>query len=183
MKKHVLFIQGGGDDGYTADAKLAGSLKASLGNDYELSYPQLQTDESLPDFGWPAQIGNEIDRIKGDVILVGHSLGASLMLKYLSETKIEKKINGIFLLATPFWSGDEDWVKGLMLRNDFAERLPENVPIFLYHCMDDEEAPFEHLALYVQKLPQATVHTIKKGGHQFNNDLGFVAKDIVSTFR
>jgi pimeloyl-ACP methyl ester carboxylesterase len=103
MKKHVLFIQGGGHDGYTADAKL---------------------------------------------------------------------------LATPFWSGNEEWVKGLELRNDFADQLPENIPIFLYHCMDDEEAPFEHLFMYAQKLPQATVHEIRKGGHQFNNDLKFVAKDI-----
>ena len=178
MKKHVLFIQGGGNGGYEADAKLADSLKAALGNGYEVIYPQLQSDESVSDFGWPGQIGKEINDITGDVILVGHSLGASLILKYLSETKIQKKISGIFLIATPFWSGDEDWVKGLTLQPDFAGKLPGNIPIFLYHSMDDEEVPFEHLSLYAQKLPQATVHEIKKGGHQFNNDLTFVAEDI-----
>jgi predicted alpha/beta hydrolase family esterase len=178
MKKHVLFIQGGGDDGYEADAKLADSLKAALGHDYEMNYPQMQSDESVSDFGWPGQIGKEINAINGDVILVGHSLGASLILKYLSETKIQKKICGIFLIATPFWSGDEAWVKGLMLKNDFADKLPENIPIFLYHSIDDDVVPFEHLSLYAQKLPQATVHEIKTGGHQFNNDLKFVAKDI-----
>jgi predicted alpha/beta hydrolase family esterase len=180
MKKHVLFIQGGGDNGYEADAKMVDSLKAALGNGYEVSYPELPGDESVSDFGWPGQIGAAINAIKGDVILVGHSLGASLMLKYLSETKIQKKISGIFLIATPFWSGDEDWVKGLTLQHDFSGKLPENIPIFLYHSMDDEEVPFEHLSLYAQKLPQAIVHEIKKGGHQFNDDLKFVAKDIIA---
>lgn len=178
MKKHVLFIQGGGDDGYEADAKLVDSLKAALGSDYEVSYPQLQSDENVSDFGWPRQIGKEIHDIERDVILVGHSLGASLMLKYLSEAKIQKKISGIFLIATPWWSGDEDWVKGLKLQHDFAGKLPENVPIFLYHSIDDEVVPFEHLSLYTQKLPQAIIHEIKEGGHQFNNDLTFIAMDI-----
>jgi predicted alpha/beta hydrolase family esterase len=178
VTKHVLFIQGGGNGGYEADAKLVGSLKAALGNGYEVSYPQLQMDETVPDFGWCRQIGKEISNIKGDVILVAHSLGASLVLKYLSETKIRKKISGIFLIATPFWSGQESWMKGLKLQNDFTEKLPQHIPIFLYHSMDDKEVSFDNLSVYAEKLPQAIVREIKKGGHQFSNDLQFVAKDI-----
>lgn len=178
MKKHVLFIQGGGDDGYEADAKLADSLQAVLGDAYEVSYPELQSDESVSDFDWPRQIGQAINDIEGDLILVGHSLGASLMLKYLSETNTRKKISGIFLIATPWWSGDADWVKGLKLQHDFPGKLPGDIPIFLYHSKDDDVVPFEHLSLYAQKLPQASIHEIEEGGHQFNNDLKFVAKDI-----
>jgi hypothetical protein len=36
------------------------------------------------------------------------------------------------------------------------------------------------MALYPQKLPQATVREIASGGHQLNNDLTLVAKDIKS---
>jgi len=178
MKKQVLFIQGGGDDGYNADMKMVNSLKAALGNNYEVSYPELASDESASDFGWPEEIGKAMHEIQGDVILAGHSLGASLILKYLSETRASKKISGIFLIAPPFWSGDRDWVQGLKLQPDFAENLPGGVPIFLYHCVDDEVVPFEHLSLYVQKLPQAIVREVKEGGHQFNDDLGLVAEDI-----
>lgn len=178
MKKHVLFIQGGGEDGYTADKKMVDSLQTALGNGFEVSYPALKSDESKPDFGWPEQIGEAIDDMKGDLILVGHSLGASLILKYLSENKIQKKINGIFLLATPFWSGEEDWVKGLMLKNDFPGKLPDDVPISMHYNRDDEEVPFDHLDLYASKLSQATIHKMKSGGHQFNNDLRFLAADI-----
>lgn len=92
--------------------------------------------------------------------------------------KSKKKIGGIFLISTPFWSGDEDWKQGLKLRENFPDTLPKNVPIFLYHCRDDEEVPFEHLSVYAQKLPQATVREIASGGHQLNNNLSLVANDI-----
>ena len=178
MKKHVLFIQGGGDKGYEADAVLVESLSATLGGGYEMHYPLLQTNESVSDFGWPQQIGEAINKIDGDVILVGHSLGASLILKYLSEANISKKINGVFLLATPFWSGEEEWVNGLKLRNGFADRLPADVPVFFYHSKDDKEVPVGQLSLYAEKLPRANIREVKEGGHQFNNDLGFLALDI-----
>jgi uncharacterized protein len=180
MKKNILFIQGGGgDEDYAADAKLVASLRESLGEAYAVHYPRLP-DEPGPDFGRSKQIRKEISSIKGDVILVAHSLGASMLLKYLTENEVKKKITGIFLISTPLWSGDEDWKEGLKLQEDFAEKLPKGVPIFLYHSKDDEEVPFDHLSLYAQKLPQATIREIASGGHQLDNDLTLVAKDIKS---
>ena len=180
MNKHVLFIQGGGDGGYEADTELVASLQKTLGTEYEINYPEIQDDESASDFGWPQQIGRQLSTMEHNVILVAHSLGSSMLLKYLSENVIEKKIAGIFLISTPFWSGNEDWKKGLKLREDFPEKLPEKVPVFLYHCQDDEEVPFSHLALYREKLAQATFREIQRGGHQLNNELTLVARDIKS---
>ncbi len=180
MKKNILFIQGGGETGYEADTKLSDSLQKVLGDVYDVHYPKMQTNESLPDFGWLQQIGNEITAIKGELILVGHSLGASMILKFLSENKVKKKIAGIFLISTPFWNGNEDWVKGLKLNKGFAEKLPKYIPIFMYHCRDDEEIPFEHLLHYKQKLTNALFCEIAEGGHQINNDLKIVAEDIKS---
>jgi uncharacterized protein len=176
-KHQVLFIHGGGEDGYEADAKLAVSLQGRLGAAYNVRYPQMP-NEDAPDFGWGQKIRKEIVAIKGQVILVGHSLGASMLLKHLSENTTNNPISGIFLLATPFWSGDEDWQKGLILREDFADRLPKGVPIFLYHNRDDEEIEVAHLAIYAKNLPQATIREAASGGHQFGNDLTQLALDI-----
>ena len=175
--KHVLFIHGGGDGGFEADSRLSSSLQKTLGDGYQVHYPQMPSDESQPDFGWLQKIGNEI---ADNVILVGHSLGASMLLKYLSEKEVTQRIDGIFLIATPFWSGDENWVQGMKLNEKFESKIPKEVPVFLYHCRDDKEVSFKHLSIYAQRLPQATVHTIEKGGHQLNNDLTLVAKDIKS---
>ncbi|HTD99840.1 MAG TPA: alpha/beta hydrolase [Mucilaginibacter sp.] len=178
MKKQVLFIQGGGNGGYEADSKLVALLQKLLGEDYELSYPRMKTDEAAPNFGWLKQIGNEIDKLGDDIILVAHSFGASLLLKYLSENRVSKKVAEIFLVATPFWSGKEEWVQGLKLQEDFGESLPKNSRIFFYHCRDDEEITFDHLASYRHKLPAATFREIESGGHQLDNHLNLVAKDI-----
>lgn len=180
MKKNILFLQGGGgEEDYATDAKLVESLHKVLGEAYSIHYPLLPNEDS-PDFGRSKQIAKEISLIKDDVILVGHSLGASMLLKYLSENKIKKRITGIFLISTPFWTGDEDWVQGLKLKENFSDKLPKDIPVFLYHCRDDEEIPFAHLSLYKQKLPWAIFREIPSGGHHINNDLSMVAKDIKS---
>ena len=180
MIRQVLFIQGGGgEDDYKADAQLVTSLKEALGDGYNVNYPLLPT-ETTPDFGRIKQIGDEISNLKGDIILVGHSLGASMLLKYLSENEFKGKILGVFLISTPFWEGEEDWKQGLKLQDNFPERLPGDVPIYLYHCRDDEEIPFEHIERYEQKLPLATVRKLSSCGHQLNNNLNVVAGDIMS---
>jgi predicted alpha/beta hydrolase family esterase len=180
MNKQILFIGGGGNGGYEADKKLADSLQQSLGKEYTVSYPELKSDDTAPDYGWIVQIGNRMSHTNTDLILAGHSFGASMILKYLSENIIANKIKGIFLASTPFWSGNEDWKQGFILQKNFAEKLPKDVPVFLYHCQDDEEVPLKQLFLYAEKMPQATIRQLATGGHQLNNDLSIIAKDIKS---
>ena len=92
--RQVLFIQGGGDDGYEADKVLAASLKNNLGKGYQVDYPEIQSDETLPNFGWTKQIRENILRFNHGFLLVGHSFGASMILKYLSENSVSKIIEG-----------------------------------------------------------------------------------------
>jgi predicted alpha/beta hydrolase family esterase len=180
MTHQILFIQGGGNDGHEADKALVHSLQAILGADYHIVYPELQFDESSPDFGWIDQIARHVSDANDDVIIVAHSLGASMLLKYLSDHSVTKKMKGIFLIATPFWSGDEDWKQGLKLKEAFADTLPAEAPVYFYHCKDDEEVPFSHMDEYRQRIEQATFREIENGGHQPNNCLAVVARDIRS---
>jgi hypothetical protein len=183
MKKQILFIQGGGEGAYEEDGELVAYLRDALGAAYEVLYPQMP-NESDPDYEpWKVQIKKELAALEGEVILIGHSLGSSFLLKYLAEEKIEKSIAGIFLMATPYWGGD-GWLyegyEAIALPEGFASKLPSGAPIFLYHGRDDETVPFAHLALYAEKLPQATIRALDGRGHQFNNDLSEVVEDIKS---
>lgn len=180
MKKQVLFIQGGGEDGYEADLSLVASLQNELGEDYEIFYPKMPDDETAPDFGWLQEIENEMAKLNDDLIVVGHSLGASMLLKYFSENKVSKIVSGIFLIATPFWKGKEEWVQGLKLQADFAQNLPQHIPVFLYQCLDDEVVTLDQFVIYKQQLPWASFREIESGGHQLDNDLSLIAKDIRS---
>ena len=180
MKKQVLFIQGGGAGAYEADGKLAAYLRDALGAEYNVLYPKMPNEERPEYEAWKAQISKEHAAVDGQVILVGHSLGGSILLKYLSEENVEEPIAGIFLIATPYW-GPEDWqVDEYILHEGFASQLPKVPLIFFYHSRDDEVVPFAHLALYAEKLPQATVRELDGRGHLFNAGFPELVDDIKS---
>jgi uncharacterized protein len=178
MRKRVLFIHGGGEGAYEEDRQLAASLQDVLGAAYDVRCPKMP-HEDLPVYqAWKGRIAKELDALEGEVVLVGHSLGGSILLKYLSEEEVEKPVAGLFLVAVPYW-GVEDWEVGeYALREDFASKILREMMVFLFHSRDDEVVPFTHAALYAEKLPRATVREFDGRGHQFDNDLSEVARDI-----
>lgn len=185
MAKAVLFIQGAGEGAYHADKKLADSLQEALGAGYEVRYPVMPDEANAPYELWRQRVETALATMAGPVILVGHSVGASILAKCLAEHalgSLEKPVAGIMLMSTPFWGGEGwryDGYQQLELPDDFASRLPQDAPVFLYHSQDDASVPFNHLALYARLLPKANVREIASGGHQLNNDLALIAADII----
>jgi predicted alpha/beta hydrolase family esterase len=178
MKQQVLFIQGGGKDAYNEDEKLADSLREALGAEYHVSYPQMPHEENPEDNAWMAQISKELASLDGRVILVGHSAGGAVLLKYILKTNISKPIGGVFLIAIPYWDPEDESGEEYTLDEGFASKLPKEVPIFLYHSRDDEWISFANVVRYAENIPQATIREFDGRGHQFNNDLSEVAVDI-----
>ncbi len=130
---------------------------------------------------WKDQITAALATLDDGIILVGHSFGGSVLLKYLSAEQVAQSIAGLFLIASPYWGVDEYWAYDeVTLPQDLAARLPRIPRIFFYHSRDDDTVPFAHLGLYAAKLPQATIRMYDGRGHQFGNDLADVARDITS---
>lgn len=99
-------------------------------------------------------------------------------MRYLSEEKVEKSVEDLFVLAAPTWDEDQWSFEDLKLPSDIAETLAVIPRIFFYHCRDDDVVPFAHLALHGAQIPQAITRAISSGGHQFGNDLARIAIDI-----
>ncbi|HZR04293.1 MAG TPA: alpha/beta hydrolase [Candidatus Udaeobacter sp.] len=181
MRRQILFIQGGGSGAHDEDKKLVVSLRSALGASYEVRYPTMPQESDPDQNRWKHQIRKELAAVSGDLILVGHSLGGSCLLKYLSEEKTDATIAGLFFIATPYWGGDGwryDGYEAMALPEDFASKLPKGAPVFFYHSVDDEVVPFSHLSLYRKKLLQAITRALHGRGHQLSNDLSEVAEDI-----
>jgi predicted alpha/beta hydrolase family esterase len=178
VKRQVLFVHGGGEEAYEEDRKLAESLREVLWAAYEVRCPRMP-DADSPEYGaWRDRISEVLSAFDGETVFVGHSLGASILLKYLSEVAVEKPLAGLFLVAPPYW-GAVDWEVGeFELRPGFAAKLPEHLPVYIYRSRDDEVVPFAHLALYAETLPRSTVREFDGRGHQFGDDLSEVARDI-----
>jgi len=123
------------------------------------------------------KIEQTMKQLGDGVLLCGHSVGAYILLKLLVERQATSNPAGIFLIATPFVGG-KGWQLEGALEKSFAAKLPRQTPIFLYHCRDDTVVPFDHLLLYEEEIPQATVRIFNQGGHQLDNNLSRVAEDI-----
>jgi uncharacterized protein len=130
MKRQLLFVHGGGEGAYEEDRKMAASLREALGGGYGVHCPKMPDEDSPPYPAWRDRIAGELAEFDGQVILVGHSLGASILLKFISEERTTTPLAGVYLVAAPYW-GVEDWeVDEYVLREDFASKLPEGLPMF-----------------------------------------------------
>jgi predicted alpha/beta hydrolase family esterase len=108
VKMHVLFVHGAGEGAYEEDGKMAASLRDELGDAYDVRYPRMPGGDNPEHEAWKARISKELAGMDGEAILVGHSLGASTLLKYLSEEETANPVAGAFLIASPYWEV-EDW--------------------------------------------------------------------------
>src|SRR5690625_3080969 len=110
MKKQVLFIHSAGtQDSHQGSSNLLAYLKDSLGDEYNLLYPKMPHPENPEYKLWEFQLEKEFAALDGEVLLIGHSLGGSVLLKYLSEKAINRPIFGLFMIAAPYWGKDDDW--------------------------------------------------------------------------
>lgn len=179
MPNQVLFVHGGGGGAYEADSNLAASLRRELGAGYVVRYPELPNEEEPEYEIWKNAIAGELAAMGSGAVLVGHSIGASVAIRALADG-IGQSLAGVFLVATPFWHDHEVWRwKEVELPANAAERLPDGLPVFLYHGRQDEVVPFSHVEMYARALPRATVRRLDGRNHQLNDDLTEVARDIV----
>jgi predicted alpha/beta hydrolase family esterase len=126
---------------------------------------------------WKGKLEKELAALQGEVVFIGHSLGGSVLLKYLSEETCPLSISGLFLIAAPYW--DKDF-KEYALPDNFVSRLPQISQVFLYHSRNDDIVPFAHLERYAQRFPQAISRALDGDQHTFNDGLPELVDDIKS---
>ena len=177
--RQILFIQGGGAGAHDDwDDKLVGSLRRELGDGCEVRYPRMP-DEDDPRYArWSAAIRREMTALDDGAVVIGHSVGGTILINALAERSPELELRSIVLIAAPFvgadgWPGDE-----FELPDDLGARLPRGVPVHVFHGLADETAPPSHADLYARAIAQAQLHWLPGRDHQLNNDLSEVAKAI-----
>ncbi len=177
--RQVLFIQGGGAGAHDEwDDKLVESLRRELGDGHDVRYPRMPDEDDPSHARWSPAIRREIADLADGTVVVGHSVGATILTNALAEQPPERQLGAIVLIAAPFvgeggWPGDE-----FELPNDLGARLPRGVPVHVFHGLQDQTAPPSHADLFARVIPQAQVHRLPGRDHQLNDDLSEVAKAI-----
>jgi predicted alpha/beta hydrolase family esterase len=129
---------------------------------------------------WKAALEKEFASLDDDAILVGHSVGGTILINALAQSRSKRKFGAIFLIAAPF-VGEGGWPsEDMNPPPDLGARLPRDVPVYIYHGLDDATAPPSHAELYARAIPQASVRRLPHRDHQLNNDLSEIAAVLLA---
>ena len=107
---------------------------------------------------WGAAIRAEMRALDDGAVVVGHSVGGTILIHALAEQVPEVRLGAIVLVAAPFvgaggWPGDEFELPERSRREAATRRAGRPVP-----RLDDDTAPPAHADLYARAIPQAQLH-------------------------
>jgi predicted alpha/beta hydrolase family esterase len=175
---NLIFIHCSGTQaGNEGSTPLINYLSNELGSEFNIVHPAMPSPRAPSYEAWKKTI-DKLD-ISETSILAGHSLGASVLLKYLAEEKPFRSFGALFLIAAPLW-GSPDWTHGdYTLPAGFAGALADIKRIFFYHSTDDEVVPFHHVEAYQASLPRASVRILEGQGHYFTKGIPILVEDMM----
>ncbi len=142
------------------------------------------TDVLVPDFPnkqnaqyeeWKLKFEKIIPFLTGEVALVGYSLGAMFLAKYLHAHPLGSPVDKIVLIA-PCYDDEssEDLGSFKVLSATGLEKSARE--IHLFHSEDDPVSPFTELAKFQHDLPSAISHVFADRNHFFQPTFPELAK-------
>ncbi len=114
---------------------------------------------------WKRHFESEINGFEKDVILLGWSLGANFLAKYLSESYYPGKIKALHLVA-----GCYGCAGGFGIHKKLQNISNKCENIHLYHSKDDFVVDFKDFEKYKKMLPKANLHIFKDRNHFLQSD-------------
>ena len=182
MKQQVFVIHGGTAfdtyEGYISNLKgkevslekLQGrdwkmNLQDNLGEGYEVYLPKMPNAQNAVYQEWCIWFEKFLPLLDDGVILVGHSLGAVFLAKYLSEHDVMKKIKGTFLVAPPFGRDLGLPLPQFAITEPLTKFQEQGGKIVIYHSKDDPVVDFAELAHYQEQLPNIETKIFEDRGH------------------
>jgi uncharacterized protein len=138
---------------------------------YECICPNMPNQQSAEYEAWKIWFEKYLTLLNDEeLVLIGWSLWAIFLLKYLSEEGFSKKIDQLHIVSAAYTN---EWMETHSERLDTFSYDVERIwsiqdlceSIFLYHGKNDDLIPFRQGEYIAQKLPQATFEVFETRGH------------------
>ena len=136
--------------------------------DQEVIYAKMPNEANANFEEWSIYFEKIIPFFKEDIQIVGHSLGAMFLAKYLNDHPLEVPIKRLLLVAGGY---DDESTEDLgSFKVSSAGNLPKSsLEIHLFHSKDDPVVPFTELQKFQADLPLANSHIFEDRGHFIGN--------------
>lgn len=155
-------------------------LQFQLWDDYIVYTPQMPNKQNAQYLEWKIMFEKLLDALDDDFILIGHSLWAAFIIKYLSENKINKRIKKTMLLWAPFHDDEGDTLTWFKREWDIKNLLAQSGELYFYHSEDDFAVPFSHVLEFQEVLPEANYRLFKDKNHFLVEEIPELINDIKS---
>lgn len=197
MKNQIIVVHGGNSfnkyEDYIADLnrieidldrfKFKGwksSLNKKLGNNFDVILPSFPNSSNVKYLEWKIYFEKVMEATNKKIILIGHSLGGIFLIKYLSENTLNKKINGIFLIASSYPSED---MKEFLFKPNINKIESQCKDIFMYHSKDDKVVSFKDFEKYKKEFVNVKFRIFKNRGHFNQSTFPEIVRDIKSIIK
>lgn len=117
---------------------------------------------------WVIWFEKIIPYFSDDVRLIGHSLGAMFLAKYLHENPLKKPVHQLILLAAGYNDSTEDYGSFMITSAKGIEKSADEV--HLLHSRDDFIVPYSELTKFETDIPTAHVHRFDNKNHFLDPD-------------
>lgn len=163
----ILFIHSAGSQGPgEGSSALLTGLRAILPPRVALVAPLMPKPDAPEAEPWLMALDAEMRAIEGDFLMLGHSLGGSVILQTLARFGVPDRLLGVVTLAAPFWGAGGWEVEDFALPHDASTRLRALPRLVILQGDADEVVEKNHPNLYQTLLPQALVTVLPGIDHE-----------------
>jgi len=131
---------------------------------FDVLYPTMPNSANAVFDEWKIYFEKLLTFLGDDVQLIGHSLGATFLAKYLQEVPLATPVKRVLLVAGCYNDESNEDLGSFKLTS--TTKLPQSATeVHLFHSKDDPVVPFTELAKFQADLPNAISHVFDNRGH------------------
>lgn len=147
-------------------------IAEQLTGDADVLLPSMPNDLNAQYDEWAVYFNKLRQLFTDDVRLVGHSLGAMFLTKYLHDHPLDKPVRQLILIAGGY-DDDSNEELGSFQVSSATGLDTSATEIHLFHSQDDPVVPYTELAKYQNDIPSAITHTFSNRGHFYGSSATF----------
>jgi len=201
MKKTVVLIEGGTtfetygeyisflrsmpvSAEYLENQTWRDSLQSDLGETFKVVRLQMPNKINAKYEEWKIYFHRYLEILGDDIVLLGHSLGATFLVKFLAEETIKNTISRVILVAAPFGEKKPGPSLGDFIFESSTnfEAINSDFKMTLFTSNNDKLITKDDVVKYQKVIKNLEVKTLPDRGHfsqsEFPELISYIKKEV-----